>query len=88
MKLDDLRSYMVERRKRLGLTQAAVALRMGADQAAVSKLESGATKEITVDHIARWASALGLVASVQFRERVVVPVAFELDAAPETQEDA
>jgi transcriptional regulator with XRE-family HTH domain len=81
VKADDLRAYMVERRKRLGLTQAAIALRMGTDQAAVSRMESGATRDLTIDYLSRWSAALGLAASMQFRE--VVAVTFDLSDSPE-----
>lgn len=84
MKLTDLRKYMIERRKRLGLSQADVALRMGADQSAVSRLEGGGVSDPGINTIARWASALDLVASLQLRE--TGGVTFDLDASPAVAE--
>jgi transcriptional regulator with XRE-family HTH domain len=53
-------SSMVEARREAGLTQQQMAEKIGKTQGAVSKLESSADMEITLDEIAAYAKAIGM----------------------------
>jgi transcriptional regulator with XRE-family HTH domain len=54
------------RRQALGLSQTAVAARMGTSQSAVARLESGAA-DVRLSTLRRYAEALGETLSVELR---------------------
>lgn len=62
--IGDVRARLVTRRRALGLSQRAVAARMGTTQSAVSDLEHGVNPNPSVDTLHRWAQALGVTVTV------------------------
>lgn len=72
----DLRRYLTERRRQLGLTQVDVSRAMGTTQSAVSELETGTTVDPGLNTVARWAAALNtqivIEAEVIVRQRFAV----------------
>ena len=59
-----------DRRESLGLTLTEVALRMGVDHAAVSRLESGKQPEPTINTLMRYVEALGFRLTCGLTDRV------------------
>jgi transcriptional regulator with XRE-family HTH domain len=72
----DLRRYLAERRRDLGITQADLARAMGTTQSAVSELETGHTADPGLNTVARWAAALNtqivIEAEVVVRQRFAI----------------
>jgi transcriptional regulator with XRE-family HTH domain len=62
----DFRTYLTNRRKSLGLSQAEVADRMGTTQSGLSELETSAAPNPTLKTLAAWTDALDVKFSVQF----------------------
>lgn len=77
--MSGFRSYLVARRRDLGLSQAAVAERMGTKQSAVSELETGETPNPTLNTLVSWAAAVELELQLRFTARInhTFPVAAE-----------
>jgi predicted transcriptional regulator len=63
---DDMLVALVKRRQRLGLTQTAVAARMGTSQSAVARLEAGRS-DPRLSTLARYAAALDTAVSYAIR---------------------
>ncbi len=64
----EVRRRLIERRHALGLSQAALAERLGTTQSAVSDLERGTGAPMAVT-VRRWAAALGFRLSVRWELR-------------------
>jgi predicted transcriptional regulator len=56
---DQMLAALVKRRRRLGLSQTAVAARMGTSQSAVARLEAGGS-DPKLSTLARYAAAVGI----------------------------
>jgi transcriptional regulator with XRE-family HTH domain len=63
---DEVLAALVQRRRRLGLSQTAVAARMGTSQSAVARLEAGGS-DPRLSTLARYAAALGTTVSYGVR---------------------
>jgi transcriptional regulator with XRE-family HTH domain len=63
---DQVVAALVERRRRLGLSQTAVAARMGTSQSAVARLEAGGS-DLRLSTLARYAAALDTAVSYAIR---------------------
>jgi transcriptional regulator with XRE-family HTH domain len=59
VRYETLRQRLIARRKDLGLTQRAVAARMGIDNAVLSLLENGKNPNPTTNLLATWCRVLG-----------------------------
>ena len=63
---DEVLAALVERRRRLGLSQTTVAARMGTSQSAVARLEAGGS-DPRLSTLTRYAAALGTTVSYAVR---------------------
>ena len=63
---DQVLAALVKRRRRLGLSQTAVAARMGTSQSAVARLEAGGS-DPRLSTLARYAAALNTAVSYAIR---------------------
>jgi predicted transcriptional regulator len=64
---DQVITVLVKRRRRLGLSQTAVAARMGTSQSAVARLEAGGT-DLRLSTLARYVAALDTTVSYAIPE--------------------
>jgi transcriptional regulator with XRE-family HTH domain len=68
MDMDTLRQRLTVRRLVLGISQDALAERMGSSQSYVSRLELGAIKDPSFTALTRWCTALDLVLTISLED--------------------